>query len=328
MLNVKQLYDATNGAIDLSKYEYNINTTAKVLAYQHFKTLPNPDEIDKVEEKWLLNSFKGGLIHGQDIELENAREYDQKSAYPFHMVQPNIDFPMKKGVFEKLSELPEQLSYGLYRVQIFPCNDPNINKLFSFNCQNYYTHYDLKMARQLGLDICLIEDDEANCLLYKTGRIKGCTMFKTLMDYLFDLKSKGVPFAKDLINMIWGALCERRKCTRITRPETDKEIHIDDATIYSITPTEHGHKIKYMKNDRPAFVYNYARLGVFLTSRVRLTMMSVMLPHKDNIFRFHTDGFITDKELPEITLGEKIGNFEIKKQGHCKILNCMRVVWS
>ena len=324
--DVQLLYDATNGSIDMKKYGYSINQTAKILVYQHFKTLPEPEPISQLESIWILNTFKGGLMYGENISIENGMEYDINSAYPYYMVQPNIDFPMKEGIFNQIDVLPEILSYGIYRVKIEASNNKHIDKLFRFNHLHYYTHFDIKMAKKLGLNITLINDGEANCLLYQQGRLKGCSMFKNLMDYLFDLKRQKIPFAKEIINVIWGMLCERRKCYRITRPDGDKEIHIDDAVVLGIIPTATGHRISYMKNDRPVFVHNYARLGVFLTSRVRLALGEVMYPHKENIYRFHTDGFITDKEIPEINVGESIGQYKLK-QGKCMIKNCMTVKW-
>ena len=324
---VQSLYDATNGSIDMKRYGYSVNQTAKVLMYQHFKTLPKPDPITQTEAVWLMNTFKGGLMYGEDVELQNGMEYDINSAYPFFMIQPNVDFPMKEGVFRKIDTLPEILSYGIYRVKIQPSEDKHINKLFRFNQLNYYSHYDMKMAKKLGFQITLIQDEEANCLLYQQGRLKGCSMFKNVMEYLFDLKQQKIPFAKEIINVIWGMLCEKRKCYRITRPDGDKEIHIDDAVIVGIIPTSTGHRIKYMKNDRPVFVHNYARLGVFLVSRVRLSLGETMYPHRENIYRFHTDGFVSKVKIPEISVGANIGQYKIAHQGKCIIKNCMRVMW-
>ena len=82
-----------------------------------------------------------------------------------------------------------------------------------------------------------------------------------------------------------------------------------------------------MLNDKPFFIHDYARIGVFLTSRVRLELMTILLPHKENIYRLHTDGFIADKIIPEINLGPKIGQYKLDKQGPCKIKNCMKVDW-
>lgn len=324
---VEQLKQATNGSIDMSRYRYSVVEIAKVLVYQHLKTLEKPDAITKVEEVWLMKTFKGGLIYGQDIQLEMAYEYDKNSAYPYYMKQPNFEFPIKEGVFQKLETLPDILSFGMYRVIVEPSNDIHINKLFRFNSVNYYTHYDLKMARELQLNITLVQDEEANCLLYQKNRMKGSWAFKALIEYLYELKLKNVVLVKEIISSIWGMLCERRKCFRIARPHIDKEIHIENATILSIIPMASGHRLSYMLNNKPFFLHDYARLGVFLTSRVRLELASLMLPHKEHIYRFHTDGFITDTLIPEINLGTNIGQYKLVKQGPCKITNCMKVDW-
>ena len=325
--DVEALSVATNGAIDMKKYRYSVSETAKVLVYQHFKTLEDPDEITFTESLWLINTFKGGLMYGEDKELDNGIEYDINSAYPFFMTQPTFDFPMKQGTFQKIDILPQILPYGIYRAKIARSLDPHINKLFRFNELHFYTQFDIGVARKLELGIELIIDDEANCLLYQKGRVKGCSMFKYLLDYLFDLKKQKVPFSKQMINIIWGMLCERRKCIQIARPDSDKEVHIDDATVLSIMPTATGHRIEYVKNDRPIFVHNYARMGVFLTSKVRQSLMMKMYPHREHVYRFHTDGFITDREIPELPVGMEIGQFKVAHQGKCKIHNCMKVEW-
>ena len=97
---------------------------------------------------------------------------------------------MKQGIFRKIDILPQILPYGIYRVKITRSGDPHVNKLFRFNDLDYYTQFDIGMARKLELEIELIIDDEANCLLYQKGRVKGCSMFKNLLDYLFDLKKQ------------------------------------------------------------------------------------------------------------------------------------------
>ena len=210
------------------------------------------------------------------------------------MKQPNFEFPIHEGVAHKLKQLPDVLSFGMYRVKIQPVENIHINKLFRFNPLNYYTHFDLKVARELNLPMELIQDNEANCLLYQS-HMKGSWAFGVLIDYLYELKLQKVAFAKSIISSIWGMLCERRKCFRIARPETNKEIHIENATVLSIIPTATGHRVSYMLNDKPFFIHDYARIGVFLTSRVRLELMTILLPHKENIYRLHTDGFIADK---------------------------------
>ena len=325
--DVEALTVATDGAIDMKKYRYSVRETAKVLTYQHFKTLEAPDEITFTESLWLMHTFKGGLMYGEDKELDNGIEYDINSAYPYFMTQPTFDFPMKQGIFQKIDILPQILPYGIYRVKINKSYNQHIDKLFRFNDLDYYTQFDIGVARKLELKIELIIDDEANCLLYQKGRVKGCSMFKNLLNYLFDLKKQKVPFVKQLINIIWGMLCERRKCVQIARPDSDKDVHIDDATVLSVIPTATGHRIEYVKNDRPIFVHNYARMGVFLTSKVRQSLMMKMYPHREYIYRFHTDGFITDREIPELSVGSEIGQFKVAHQGKCKIHNCMKVEW-
>jgi hypothetical protein len=78
-------------------------------------------------------------------------------------------FPVKVGEFKMLTELPNELNYGIYRCNIEPSLDENVNKLFKFNSKNYYTHYDIQLARKLNLSVYLMLD-ETNALLYTKDR--------------------------------------------------------------------------------------------------------------------------------------------------------------
>jgi hypothetical protein len=52
----------------------------------------------------------------------------------------------------------------------------------------------------------LIKDGQANALLYQSNRQSGSRMLKNLVDYLFKLKKQEVPYAKEIINYLWGVL--------------------------------------------------------------------------------------------------------------------------
>ncbi len=78
--------------------------------------------------------------------------------------------------------------------------------MFRFNEEHIYTNYDLKAANILGLKCSLIKDGQANALLYQSNRQSGSRMLKNLVDYLFKLKKQEVPYAKEIINYLWGVL--------------------------------------------------------------------------------------------------------------------------
>ena len=214
MDNVIMLYDATKNikAIDLRKCGFNTKNAVRLLIYEYTRSIENPDPITKEEELYIKNSFLGGLMYGEDAELETAYEYDIKSAYPSIISATTMSFPIKEGKIHQIKELPTILKYGIYQVEMLKSEDPHINKLFRFNKMNCYTHFSITHARNLGLECNLVS---SNCLLYETNRIKGNIMFGSLVKVLYDLKENKVPFAKELINNIWGVLCTKNKLIQI-----------------------------------------------------------------------------------------------------------------
>jgi hypothetical protein len=234
----------------------------------------------------------------------------------------HFTFPVKQGKFSHITELPEILSYGIYRCIISPCHNEQINKLFRFNKLHYYTHIDINLARNLGLNIQLINDDNSNALLYTEGRGNGSQYFRQIVHSLYDLKQQSI-LAKRILNAIWGALCERNKIKRITK----QEINLDDnELVVDIKPwTNENSKITYLKHDK-YFKHSFARLGCFLTSAVRKDIATTLLPYKEHIHRCHTDGFISDIPLP-LHLGTFIGDYKLEKEGRAVIENSNKIIW-
>ena len=95
--------------------------------------------------------------------------------YPSIMIS-NLLIPLQQGEFNKISnnefQEKEYYAYGLYHCVIKKDNLKVINNLFRFNDKNWYTHIDLKRAKELKLDITIIENNECNFLsfnLYNTS---------------------------------------------------------------------------------------------------------------------------------------------------------------
>ena len=98
------------------------------------------------------------------------------------------------------------MPYGIYR-----CIIKGTNKLFKFNKHNFYTHIDIKQARELNLYIELVEDKEPNFLYYSREKlITGNEIFKQYVEELFELKHKGIKQIKPILNILWGALAETK----------------------------------------------------------------------------------------------------------------------
>jgi hypothetical protein len=233
----------------------------------------------------------------------------------------HFSFPVKEGEFIFLETLPNILQYGIYKCEIIPSNNEEIDKLFRFNSKSYYTHYDIKLAIFLKLKIELVMNDGCNALIYSKNRASGSEYFGQIVHSLYELK-KSSKLAKKILNALWGALCQKNKIIKTTR----KELNFDNNEyIVSIEPFGDINKVAYLIHGK-FFKHNYARLGVFLTSAVRKQMAEIIYPFKGNVFRCHTDSILSNKELP-LVIGPNLGEFHIDKQGKANIKNSCIVQW-
>jgi hypothetical protein len=238
-------------------------------------------------------------------------EYDKNSAYPSALTDVKFSFPYKTGEFKTIEKLPEILNYGIYRVIIFPSTDLHSNKLFRFNDDNYYTHYDISLAKYLNLKMELIQDDEANVLLYP-DRLNSHQYFGEFVYEMYSLKYEN-PLAKDILNSLWGRLCQ--KIIRKSIPKSHNEININE-TEYDILNLENlpndNYKNSYVKKDK-VFKYNHARLGTFLTAYVRKQMATDMYSNRENIVKCHTDSIVSTTQMKELILSKNIGDWKVKQ---------------
>jgi hypothetical protein len=310
---IEILKDLTHGKIDLTQSGYKVSNEA--LKCIHFSLLAfhEPEELTSLEQQWIMNCFKGGLICQNNTALPRGYNYDKNSAYPSMLCSDHFTFPLKQGQFTKINELPSVLQYGIYHCVIKQSEDEHTNKLFRFNRLNYYTHFDIALARKIGLIVELIQDDESNALLYTKDRGNGANYFRQIVHSLYELKPKS-KLAKFVLNSIWGALSQRNKITTTTSNVVD--LNKGELLIH-IQPYGDKHKIKYLRQGK-YFKYPYARLGCFLTSAVRKQMAETIHPYKDHVFRCHTDSLLSDMEIP-LLIGTNLGDFKLEKQGQVYI---------
>ena len=243
--------------------------------------------------------------------------------YPSIMSTP-LKFPIKSGEFQILSNddfnKMEHYKYGIYRVNIEKSDDSNINKLFRFNKYRKYTHTSLEHAKSLNLKITLIQDETANFLHYSPDKLIGCNeVFGEYINLLFPLKERKIKFAKLLINILWGSLCEINK-SHFKYKDEDLIIP-DDSDIYRITPDDKDTKtLNIICTSRTKFYKTpYARLSPFLISKGRFIISNILYNHRNNIKQIHTDGFISDKLLDNIKTGNEMGS--LVYEGKCD--NCI-----
>jgi hypothetical protein len=324
---VENLKTYSGGKFDLSRSCYNLTYEALKAVFYATITLPDPEEITLEEEPWLYNSFAGGRIFTQEAELENGKQLDINSYYPALLQDSKFSFPLTCGVLKTLAQFGGFYEYGIYRCVVRPSGDLVIDRLFTFNKNNLFTHYDLQLAQKLGLKIELICDGEPNFRHYDK-RGQGHQYFGKLVHNLYDIKQKmkqaGIKrnMANFLLHRLWGTLCSKNK----HHIKDDEVIDLADPEFMDVNPSADTYVLK-----GSYFKYNYARIGPFLTSMARMKLGEIIIPIKEHVYRVHTDSILLsgDVALPEkIVIGSKLGEWKLEREGSVVIKKRVRPVWA
>lgn len=323
---IETLKKESGGLINLYK-SGSFKNSALDLFDRYTKFLNEPEEILQDEAMWIKESSIGALIWADEFEGE-LYKYDVKSLYPHLMKSSTLKFPIKRGEFQRLEKFGEFFQFGFYRCKIFKSENDDINKVFRFNDTNYYTSISLAHAKEIGLKMELIQDSEPNFLYYSRDKlITFNEVFKTYIEFMFDLKEKDVEKSKFILNILWGALCEIDKKKYYC--DVDKIINIeDDEEIFEMRPYRGNEDIDIISTHKTYKRYktNYARLNPFLVSQGRKHMSNILFPIKENIKRIQTDGFLSTVKLHE-NKDVKLG--ELKYEGFTEngiIKNCINKV--
>jgi len=319
MEDAKDILEATNGKINLFK-----NPTFKGEALRIFYNCSkciNPEPLTPAESLFHEKAFKGGLRYTKKGTYENCAGYDVNKQYTHILTSDSFKIPIKQGEFIQLTTLPEYLNYGIYRAHI-----QGQTNIFKFNSENYYSHFDIKRALQLGLNVELIQDGQANALIYKGNKtVSGAVMFKPYFDYvgkyMKDIKAKTA--LKKVINILWGALMQKNTQTFKSTSEHASAY----GNIHQITPMKSGTLLITYQDINKPFIYDYARVGCFLTSKARALISSIVEPFGDKLIYLHTDGFVIEGEHDKPALGDKIGELKQDKYfNKCEVSHIIRLV--
>ena len=141
-------------------------------------------------------------------------------------------------------------------------------------------------------------------------------MFRPFVSCLFKIKSehKDIPYAKSILNILWGALSQRKITRNVIIPTSEFVIDYEQ-DIVSIKNCHNGKlEIKSVHRDSQ-FETDYARFAPFITSRGRELITNII--DKDasrDIVRCVTDGFITKTKLA-IKSGSGLG--DLRYEGRC-----------
>jgi hypothetical protein len=319
------MLDASNGLIDLTKYP-----SQSLAALDVWRRLSKPynysDELKLVESNIINNAFKGGLMFCEKGYTGYGIAYDVNSAYPATMINNYFQLPLEQGEPRRINQDEfrqlKYFSYGIYRAKILLNKSNNNYKLFKINKTNYYTHYDLTLAKELGFDIELIYDNEFNFYYYsKEKLIKGKLLFGQFVSKLYELKSNKIDGAKDVMNALWGSFSQRNKYNKIVNDDIELQIP-DEGEILGFSCTRAGDlKIKYNSNKNKLFKRDEGRWSCFFTSFTRMQIARELIPYVDNIVRIQTDGFILNKNIDvNLDFGTNIGQWKKEYEGEIQII--------
>ena len=330
---------ATDGKIDMYKTG-SIPVTA--LKFFHDTSVAiQPEPIRQDEAFWIMKATMAGIIWAKPYTGPGYK-YDVCSHYPAIMNQQQFVVPIKRGDFRNMTkkqfdDMPN-IWPGIYR-----CVVEGQSKAFRLNKFDYYTHYDLKTAQELGFKITLIIDNEPNALIYdNTRRISGNKIFGEYINTIFALKQQGIVGAKKLLNTLWGVL-GKKSLLNFNYKNGHELIIKDENSLISIVPVpiadalahlpipdngphswDGNHLVSVAKNDG-FYESNYARMMPFLLAKGRRDIFTIMQPHLHLVKRIHTDGFITTKDI-KVKLGTKMG--DLKYEGsypEVQVHNSMKV---
>ena len=324
-----ELKSKTNGLVNMyitGRY----SKTALHYYFTHcFNKLNLTIEPIKFEEAiWIDKASTGAYIYAKQCKNVKAYSYDYVSYYPSIMKDNKMLFPIKQGEFKTLTQ--EEFNkltffqYGIFRATVKKSND-EIDKLFMFKSRDvpkqYYTHIELTLAKDLGLQINIIEDGDPNFLYYKRDSlVSGKVLFGEYIDYFYALKNQNVKGAKKIMNCLWGALGESNLKTIPYNIFEEDDLHGNNQVVEMIATNEEGTEgFQKVVDPDKYFEYDLARIKPFLLAKGRKKISETIKPYVNNLLYAHTDSLIVDKPI-DIKTGTNIG--DLMYEGYCENFRC------
>ena len=264
--------------------------------------------------------FNGALMRCFKTGEFETIGYDFKMFYPTILASKLIIekrnkqfyFPIKEGRSIHLDKLNHNLvQYGLYDVKISATN-PEFSKIFDFNYNNVYTHFDLQFAylhrEMFGVSFELIHNKDFNALVYDNNSIiDGHQVFSFWYDRINELKTEfpNNGLIKLLSSSMWGYLSKINR-----RYYNDKELdenpsiqfdYDDNENIthlcYNERDNKNGSMDYFLVDKKEPYVKNF-RLKPFIQSFTRCIMGQICLDIGiEKVLRINTDNITFDRNI-------------------------------
>lgn len=353
-----QLMSATGG-LDLDQYGGSL----KRLALEFFRLrsllLPASPPLLALEVQMLGPSKQGGAARGGVIIAAPGKDaggwtgfavqYDVVSFYPSLLVDSHTLLPLNEG---KATTLPTRTETGVrkfYPFGVFRARVSAIPEHFRplwtqpyerFAC---FTHYDLSAALLLGATIELEEDGKPNALLWgPADRIDAASVFRGYVEPLFAAKREGKKAAKQALNILTGALYERKRCkTTFTQQEIADRVAAGDLLdppgemLRAFRLRDGGLRVETPDKSAQPYAGPYPRFGPFLTARGRFVLTKMLAPVVESgvrVVRCHTDGVLlegmaADHSALSRLIGSGLGQLRLEKSGKCHCEGLRKPVW-
>ena len=297
---------SSGGLIDVKLNGYDYVKCAKNLFYNYCKSIEF-ETITKKEEDFLRQSKMCGMMFVEKNKKAHMKCYDFNQFYPFLLTRRNkYKLPTGQPEIVELNELPDILSFGLYKCKI---DIPKNNKFMICNKNDVYTHYDLKVARDCNYKITLLKGE--NACLYKTKRMYPNKLFEEYMNLLLKCKNdKTKTFVKPLMNCLWGSLSQKNWQIHDLR----KPLVLNDLKQVRIRVNANRQRVVADVIRKNTFKYPHARIASFITSVGRYVMYNTIKPFHEKVYRIHTDGFYCDSDVI-LETGTEMGQLKIEMEG-------------
>lgn len=346
IINTKERYERADvPVIMINRGNKIANTALFYFAWFNAKVKDTFEPIQKLESFWIKKAYQGGLIYAEPGLYENAVCYDANKLYTYLMGHDSLWVPFKEGVSMRFESVEDIYEKGKIKCGIYHCEITPEHKFFRSNSANHYTHWDIKLAKQLGLKVTMLTKLKHNAMVYPLDtRIKASALFKPYMDYLTEINSYVTDpdikkMVKELGNCLHGKLCQKTRKDKVPFKLLHKYSADDGWDVRGVGEDEYGTEWANLENDDNYYKYNYARLGPFLTSFARYYMITgkIKLQNLEHVVRIHTDGFITTQEMPEYAEGlvNVPGSMKIEKtksgmlkKGRVLIENVNKLYWN